>query len=257
MGQVVLLGTGGALNPERAQTSLAFPLQDGHTMLLDASSGTVLLRQLEAAGIPLVEVRHVFFSHIHFDHVGGLVPLLAATAALPEARLTAHATRRTSEGLRTLLRLVLPGVEDWIGGRLLWRELVPGSPVRLAGTEVTPFAVDHSVEGLGFRVRQGASVAVFSGDTRPCPSLVDYARGADLLIHEAHGPDREAGLAHSLGHSTAGDAGRTARDAGAGRLVLTHLGAGPRAEPAALVPEAAEVFGGGVSAAQDLEAFRF
>jgi ribonuclease Z len=80
---MTFLGTGDSLNPERAQTSVAVPLASDETMLIDASSGTVLLGRLEAAGIPLESVRHVFVSHRHFDHVGGLAPLLTGLAALP------------------------------------------------------------------------------------------------------------------------------------------------------------------------------
>ena len=41
--RLTFLGTGDSLNPERAQTSLAVPLAGDQTMLIDASSGTVLL----------------------------------------------------------------------------------------------------------------------------------------------------------------------------------------------------------------------
>jgi metal-dependent hydrolase (beta-lactamase superfamily II) len=74
-------------------------------MLLDASSGTILLRQLKAAGIPLGSVRHLFVSHRHFDHVGGLAPLLVAMVPLPETSLTVHALPATLKALRELLAL--------------------------------------------------------------------------------------------------------------------------------------------------------
>ncbi len=48
---MIFLGTGDPLDGERAQTSLALPLEGGEALLIDASSGTVLLRQLKAAGI--------------------------------------------------------------------------------------------------------------------------------------------------------------------------------------------------------------
>lgn len=89
--RVIFLGTGDPLNEQRAQTSLAVPLSGSETMLIDASSGTILLRQLEAAGIPLETVRHLFVAHLHFDHVGGLAPLLTAMASLSETSLSVHA----------------------------------------------------------------------------------------------------------------------------------------------------------------------
>jgi glyoxylase-like metal-dependent hydrolase (beta-lactamase superfamily II) len=118
VGRVILLGTGDSLNWERAQSSLAVPLEGDEVALIDASSGTVLLGQLEAADIPLHSVRHLFVSHAHFDHVGRLAPLLVSITPLPEASVTVHAAPGTLEVLRELLKLTIPGVESWLGERL-------------------------------------------------------------------------------------------------------------------------------------------
>jgi ribonuclease BN (tRNA processing enzyme) len=257
VGRVILLGTGDPLNEERAQTSLAVPLSGGEMMLIDAPSGTVLLRQLEAASIPLQAVRYLFITHRHFDHVGGLAPLLTAMAALPEASLTVHATAETLEALRDLLSLTIPGVEGWLGGRLRWAELIPGEPTIAGDAEVTPFEVDHGLECVGFRVEQGGSTMVHAADTRPCQNVVEHAMGADLLVHEAYGLEDDAERAHDLGHSTASEAGEAARAAGVRRLVLTHLRSGHFADPEKLEAEAASAFGGPVEAARDLDAFDF
>jgi ribonuclease Z len=257
VGRVILLGTGDPLNWERAQTSLAVLLEGGETMLIDASSGTVLLGQLEAAGIPLESVRHLFVSHAHFDHVGGLPPLLVSMAPLPEASMTVHATPWTLEALRELLARTIPGVESWLGERLAWRELAPGEAVRVNGAEITPFRTDHDVACVGFRVALGDSTMVYAADTRPCPEVVENARGAELLIHEAYGPEEMAGRAHAFGHSAALEAGETARAAGAKRLVLTHIRASRFADPKELAAEAASAFGGPVEVARDLDAFDF
>jgi ribonuclease Z len=254
---LTFLGTGDALNPERAQTSLAVPLAGGETMLIDASSGTVLLARLEAAGIPLDSVRHVFISHRHFDHVGGLAPLLTGLAALPEASLTIHAASETLRALRGYLGLTIPGAEDWLGKRLGWHELVPGRPAELGETEITPFLMNHGLECVGFRVARAASVAVFAVDTRPCPEVVENASGADLLVHDTYGPQSAAEHAHAMGHSTATEAGEAARAAGVRRLVLTHLRASRFVDPEALVAEAEAAFGGSVKAARDRDMVDF
>jgi ribonuclease Z len=257
VGRVIFLGTGDPLNGKRAQACLAMPLAGGETMLIDASSGTILLGQLDAAGIPLESVRHLFVTHRHFDHVGGLAPLLIALAALPEASLTVHATPQTLAALRELLSLTIPGVEDWIGDRLRWAELMPGKTTTAGDAEVTPFEVDHGLECVGFRVAQGSSTMVYAADTRPCPNVVGYARGADLLVHEAYGLGDDTKQAHAFGHSTAAEAGRVARHAGVGRLVLTHFRSGRCVDPEQLKAEAASAFGGPVEAAWDLDAFDF
>jgi ribonuclease Z len=255
--RLIFLGTGDSLNTERAQTSLAVPLPGDETMLIDASSGTVLLGRLAAAGIPLESVRHLFVSHRHFDHVGGLAPLLTALAALPEASLTVHAASETLRALRSFLDLTIPGAEDWLGDRLAWNELFPGKPTDVGRTEITPFSMNHGIECVGFRVARADSVAVFAVDTRPSLEVVENARGADLLVHDTYGPERAAERAHAMGHSTAAEAGEAAHAAGVRRLILTHLRASRFVDHDALVAEAEAAFGGPVDAAEDLDTFEF
>ena len=254
MGRLIFLGTGDPLNDERAQTCLALPQADGTTILFDTSSGTILLRQLRAAGIALASIRHVFVSHRHFDHAGGLAPLLVALTAVLESNVTIHALPETTQALHDILTATIPGVEGWLGPRLHWHTLANGTAVPLDGLSVTPFAVEHFMETCGFRLVRGQSAAVFTADTRPCAGVANAARGAELLIHEAYSTDRDADAAHRFGHSTAADAARVARDAGVQRLVLTHFRSSTFADPAALAAEAGAIFGGPIEAASDLHA---
>jgi ribonuclease Z len=254
MGRLIFLGTGDPLNDERAQTSLALPQADGTTILFDTSSGTILLRQLRAAGIGLASIRHVFISHRHFDHAGGLAPLLVALTAVPESDVTVYALPETLAVLHDILTATIPGVEDWLGSRLHWHTLTNDKAVRLGGLGITPFAVEHLMETCGFRLVRGRHAAVFTADTRPCEGVTNAARGSELLIHEVYGPDHAAEAAHFFGHSTGGDAGRAARAAGVQRLILTHFRSSKYADPAALVAEAGAIYSGQIEAATDLQA---
>lgn len=71
-------------------------------------------------------------------------------------------------------------------------------------------------------VRSG-NVFAFIMDTRPCPAAVELARGADLVLMEGTYTSEHADLAKFYCHSTAADAAKTALDAGARRLALTHF----------------------------------
>lgn len=70
--------------------------------------------------------------------------------------------------------------------------------------------------------RPGQSVA-FVMDTRWCDGALELADGVDLLIVEATFLESEAALADEAGHLTAAQAARLGREAGARRVVLTHL----------------------------------
>lgn len=70
--------------------------------------------------------------------------------------------------------------------------------------------------------RPGQYVAVVM-DTRWCDGALDLAADVDLLVIEATFLASEHEPAEEVGHLTAGQAARLAREAGARRVVLTHL----------------------------------
>ncbi|MGH7514382.1 MAG: ribonuclease Z [Gemmatimonadales bacterium] len=117
----------------------------------------------------------------------------------------------------------------------LWGELHRGKTVRLDdGRTVSP-------EDLVGAPRRGRTV-VYSGDTRPHLALIEAARGADLLIHEATFGGDEAERAVETGHSTASEAARVALEAGVRRLVLTHISPRYTRDAPELLAEARAVF---------------
>ena len=117
----------------------------------------------------------------------------------------------------------------------LWGRLHKGETITLPdGRTVSPAAL---VGGA----RRGRKV-VLSGDTRPCDALVAAAHDADLLVHEATFADEEMERARETGHSTASEAAHMAREAGARRLVLTHLSARYSRDWDLLLQEARAIF---------------
>ena len=96
------------------------------------------------------------------------------------------------------------------------RELVAGRSITLPdGRSIDPEDV------LG-EERSGTRL-VLSGDVGDPASLIEPARGADLLVSEATYLEEEADMAVQFGHLTARMAATAARDAGVNRLVLTHI----------------------------------
>jgi ribonuclease Z len=122
----------------------------------------------------------------------------------------------------------------------LFGQLHRGESVEVDGRTI------HPDEIVG-PARPGRSVA-FTGDTRPSPSTVAAARGAELLVHDATFGAEEAERARQTFHSTAAEAARIGVQAEARRLVLTHVSARYSANATPLEREACATFPGTVVA---------
>jgi ribonuclease BN (tRNA processing enzyme) len=209
--------------------------------------GDGVARQMVLANVPLSRLRHIFLTHQHSDHnadYGNLI-LLAWTAGLrtrvdawgppPLESMTKHFfamnaydinTRIADEG-RIQLKPLVHVHELTKGGVVLEDENV----------KVTAALVNHPpvVPSFGYRFDALDRSIVISGDTKPSQNLIELARGADVLVHDALYPsaiDRlVAGVTNATSlkasimshHTTAEDAGRVAQAAGVKTLVLSHL----------------------------------
>jgi ribonuclease Z len=128
----------------------------------------------------------------------------------------------------------------------LWGMLHRGRSVSLPDGRVV-----DSADIVG-PTRPGRRV-VITGDTRPCETTIDAARGADLLVHEATFAEEEAQRAVETGHSTAREAASVAAQAGVRRLILTHVSARYSNDTSELERDARGVFAQTVVARDGLE----
>ncbi|MEA2055391.1 MAG: ribonuclease Z [Candidatus Thermoplasmatota archaeon] len=98
----------------------------------------------------------------------------------------------------------------------LFNKLQKGQTVTLKdGRKITPDVI------LG-PPRTGRKI-VISGDTEPCKSMIDFARGADVLIHESTFESELEDIAGKYGHTTAYQAAKIAKKADAEKLYLVHI----------------------------------
>ena len=94
-------------------------------------------------------------------------------------------------------------------------KLQQGIPVKVGDTLIKPEQV------LG-EERKGRKI-VYSGDTTPLDQMVEFAKDADLLIHESTFEGIYGDTAYEMGHSTSVQAAEIAKKANVKRLILTHV----------------------------------
>jgi len=197
---------------------------------------------LRTALRPLLElVGHTGYPVRLVELPDGGVPMRELAGGWPEAaRLTAFETahRVVSQGYSFTLGRAgkfQPERAKALGVPVKqWSLLQRGQSVRAGERTVTPGEVlGPARRGLKF---------VFTGDSALCDSLVEGARGADLMISEAtYGENAQAQMAAEYGHMTFAQAAEVARRADARRLWLAHYSQMVE-DPGEYLPNATAVF---------------
>jgi ribonuclease BN (tRNA processing enzyme) len=241
----VLLGTGGGPTPKALRAAPAMALMIGGQLhVVDAGNGVA--RQAALAGLPLKALAHVWITHLHNDHVADAftLPWLAWSGALTTP-VTVHGPRGMQQMARDWLRFARVDIETRMAdeGRPDLRRMIrveevrPGVQLAAAGLKVSAARVEHPplTDSFAYRFDWGGRSVVWSGDTRPCPALIDLARGADILVQEvmylpamerliaseSNAPSLRAHLLAS--HTLVEQAGEIAAAAGVKTLVLSHF----------------------------------
>ncbi len=245
-GRLVTLGSKGgpAIRPHGPSPTSSLLELGGRTIVVDCGLGVT--RGLTDAGITLKTLDLVFITHLHSDHVLELGPLIhtawTAGLATPVRVFGPAGIGDYWDGfLRSMtfdidIRIADEGRPD-LRGLVEISEFSEGTVLMEGGLRVAALRVDHPpvTDCFALRFEHGGGSIVFSADTAYFPPLADFARGADILVHEAMleaGVDRlvartgnGARLREHLlaSHSLAQQAGCIATQAGVRRLVLHHL----------------------------------
>jgi ribonuclease BN (tRNA processing enzyme) len=222
---VTVLGADGSYPGPGGACSGYLVTAGGTSVWLDAGSGTLANLQRHAS---LAAVDAVVLSHAHPDHWTDIEGFYVACRYFLRRR---GVPVYCPAGLRPLAR----GVDD--DGTLAWAEVKDGSEVAVGPLFLRFARTDHPVETLAVRVEAGGSALAYSADTGPGWDLSVLGRAELALVEASFLSDHEG----RVQHLSARQAGVTARRAGAGRLVITHIG--PGVDKAAAQLEASASFG--------------
>jgi ribonuclease BN (tRNA processing enzyme) len=237
------LGSGGsAVSAKRACPSV---LIDEST-ILDLGPGA--LGNLRRIRIDTERISTVFISHCHADHVSDLIPFLWAIQI---------------DGRKNSLEVLGPPGFRQIFQKLCECTNTPGTfftfPLTVSEAQfgesfgnIETCRTDHSIPTLAFRIASRGQSLCYTADTIYSPTVVEFARNVDLLVHEATFLEDQAPIAELTRHSTARMAGRSGREANAKHLVLFHIPPPNDHREEEFQIQAAEAYGRPVTIGTDL-----
>jgi ribonuclease BN (tRNA processing enzyme) len=238
--EITVLGCGAAF-PRAGGACSGFLVTSGGTNIwIDAGNGTFSNLQKH---ITYWDVDALVITHAHPDHLADVMPFMYALGFDPEREATTIPVYAPFDIEPTLMTPLGGKSKEIFKTVFDFRKI--SERFEIGAVRFEPFPTQHPAESFGVRMTDDGKVAVYTSDTALFPGLADACRNADLLIAEATYVDRiqtDTGV-----HMWARETGRMATEAGAKRLVLTHIWA--TIDPDEAVAEAAEEFSGPVEAA--------
>jgi ribonuclease BN (tRNA processing enzyme) len=277
--RLVLLGTKGgprAGAPGTARNPSTLIMIKGVPYVVDCGYGTS--SGVVGAGVALNSVRHVFITHHHSDHMLELGPLVYnGWVTGLRSRVDVYGPPGTSKMMADFLAYMRLDLDTRMSdeGRPDLKKLVFTKEFERAGVvlenddvKVTAARVRHPPIEQAYAYRFDAKdfSVVISGDTTYAPELAEFAKGADILVHEIMHP---AGLERLLkrvpnpdklrehliaSHTWPEDVGKVATAAGVKTLVLSHFvpGDDPSISDEAWTEGVKKHYGGRVVVGKDL-----
>ncbi len=208
-------------------------------IVLDAGTG---LRGLGATveGVRGPHNFHLLISHFHWDHIQGF-PFFTP-AYVPGNRIDIYGPERCVRGgdiqaafSAQMSAPHLPVPLEAMGAEKRFHSVPAGARFQIDDVRVIAAPAQHPGGCLAYRLEYDGHSIVYATDTEHDartgaldPTLVELARGADVLIYDAQYTAEEyAGgggkpARRGWGHSTAGEGARIANEAGVGKLILYH-----------------------------------
>jgi phosphoribosyl 1,2-cyclic phosphodiesterase len=214
-------------------------LSDGTLLVLDAGTG---IRALGLSLAPLQGPVHILLTHLHLDHIQGL--MFFAPCLHPDAELVvwgpgppaapAVAAVSLADRIATYISAPLSPVEvRELPCHVSFRE-AEASEWRIGPATVRAESVSHRGPTLGYRIEDAGQTLAYIPDHEPALgadlatleddwiSGFELARGADLLIHDGQYADSEYPSHAGWGHSALSHSLAFARRTAAARTVLFH-----------------------------------
>lgn len=190
-------------------------------ILIDCGSG--VLGKLRSV-LDIRSLDACILSHLHYDHMSDMLPMnyLLDFSGVEALKTICPETPAKAFGMLKGGKLDLYPVKDTVIGEMK----IEFMPVR------------HPVEAYAVRIHADGQTFVYTGDTNEVDELVLFCHRADLLLADAGLLEKD--WKDTKPHMTPGICARLAREAGAKRLVLTHLS--PLYQPEAVLNEALDDF---------------
>jgi len=228
---ITMLGTGNALVTECYNTCFVIENNKKYFMV-DGGGGNTLLRQLKLSGIDWMNIREIFVTHKHIDHLTGIMWMIRMICQyMKQGEYKGEASIYGHDEVITILRnmantLLSKKETRFIDKRLHLITVSDGETRNINGIKTTFFDIcSTKAKQFGFCMElDNNKKLTCCGDEPYNPSVEKYAKNSEWLLHEAFCLYSQADIfdPYEKHHSTVKDACALAEKLNVQNLLLYH-----------------------------------
>lgn len=262
MAKLIMLGTGNGGTLDLYNTCFIIQNDSGN-FLVDTGGSIEIIKRLKVANIDIKDIKHIFISHSHTDHILGLIWMFkklgrASINGEIETKINIYCNNVVYESIMQVSKHILP--EKLVAGILKIVEfhiLDSENKVKINEINYTFFDINaRGTKQFGFECNIGEKRLVFLGDETLNPKLYERVRYADYVMHEAFCLDSEENIFHAYekNHSTVKSASKVMNELEVKNLILYHTEESHGIQRKELyIQEGKENFNGNIYVPDDLE----
>jgi len=230
MDRIIMLGTGNGGTLDLYNTCFVIQNENGN-FLVDTGGGIEIIKRLQQINIQLKDIKNIFISHSHTDHILGLfwifkkISRMAMHGELTE-KINIYCNDIVYEAIKEVSKHILPEkLMNAIYEVCEFIILKDEDKYNINGLKYTFFDIKaKGTKQFGFECFLNYKRFIFLGDETLNPYLYDKIKGADYVTHEAFCLDKEENIFHAYekNHSTALSAAKTMNELDIKNLILYH-----------------------------------
>lgn len=210
MNKIIMLGTGNGGTLNLYNTCFVIKNDNGN-FLVDTGGSIEIIKRLKMVNIDLKDIKHIFISHSHTDHILGIIWMFkklgrGAINGTIHSKINIYCNNVVYEAIMGVSKYILP--EKLINGVLSvvdFHILENNDIVNINGIDYTFFDINaRGTKQFGFECIMNNNRLVFLGDETLSKNLYERVMGAEYVMHEAFCLDSEERIfgAYEKHHST-------------------------------------------------------
>jgi len=230
--KITILGSGTAA-PRLSRNMSSYLLEAGNKkILLDSGAGTI--RQLLKLKANLLDIDHIFYTHLHNDHINDLGAIIWSNnyGISRKKPLNIYGPKGFKKYFKILIEKILKPTK--LNYKINAKEMWNGSTIKIPTNNlnnnfltniknneliIKSIKSKHTESSVSYRIEYNNKSIVYSGDTDYSNEIIKLSKNADVLILECSLPDNKK----AKGHLTPSLCGKIAAKANVKKLVLTHF----------------------------------